>query len=235
MEGRTRLAQLAAEIAGAPTPRAALRRLGELRRELDAFERGQVAQALAEGTSYAAIARDLGLSRQAVHRRFRSLAAEEPPLLTAPDVRRILQYAREEAAALGAGELGSEHILLAVLRADDLPAADLLRSAGATLERARTQVEGASPRAKLFRREPEAGDLLMFLEAPAREARARGGAAIEAGDVLRSALEDPSGGAARTLTALGVDVERIRAELAAGLQPSSSPSSPARLRAGPGS
>jgi DNA-binding Lrp family transcriptional regulator len=217
MEGSTKLAQLAAEVAGAPTPRAALRRLGELRRELDDFERRQVAQALAEGTPYAAIARDLGLSRQAVHRRFRDLAPAEPGLLTAPDVGRIFQSAREEAAALGAGVVESEHIVLAVLRADDLPAAGLLRSAGLTLQRARTQVEAASPRAKLFRRAPEAGDLLKFLETAVREVRARGGRGVEVEDVLRGALEDADGGAARTLRALGADPEQVRDGLAARL------------------
>ena len=179
--------------------------MSELRRELDAFERRQVAQALAEGTPYAAIARDLGLSRQAVHRRFRGLAAAGPSLRVASGVRRVLQYAREEAAALGAGEVRSEHVLLAVLRADDLPAAAALRAAGATLGRARTHVEGASPRAKLFRREPEAGDLVALLEASAREAKARGSRTIEVEDLLRGVLADASGGAARTLRALGVD------------------------------
>jgi ATP-dependent Clp protease ATP-binding subunit ClpA len=218
MEVSTRLAELAAEVASASTPRAALRRLGDLQRELDAFERRLVAQALAEGSSYAAIARDLGLSRQAVHRRFRALAPAGPALLTAPDLGRILQYAREEAAALGAGVVGSEHIVLAVLRADDLAAARLLRSAGVTLERARAQVEAAAPRARLFRREPETGDLLAFVEAPAREARARGGGGIGVEDVLRAALEDPDGGAARTLRALGADSDELRDQLAASYQ-----------------
>jgi ATP-dependent Clp protease ATP-binding subunit ClpA len=213
VRGTAKLAQLAAEMADAPTPRAALRRMGELRRELDAFERRQIAQALADGASFAAIARDLGVSRQAVHRRFRDLATAEPQVMTAPDVGRVLQYAREEAAALGTGQVESEHIVLAILRADDLAAADLLRSAGATLERARSQVEGASPRPKLFRREPEAADLLTFLEAPAREARASGGRGIEVEDVLRGALEDPAGGAARTLRALGVDPQEVRSGL----------------------
>lgn len=214
VRGKARLAELAAEVADARTPRAALRRMGELRRELDAFERRQIAQALAEGSSFAAIARDLGVSRQAVHRRFRDLAAPAQPLLTAPEIGRILQYARDEAATMGAGVVGSEHVLLAVLRADDLPAGDPLREAGVTLQRARAQIEGASPRAKLFRRAPETGDLVMFLEGPAREARARGGRGIEVEDVLRAALEDPAGGAARTLRALGVDHKEVRTRLA---------------------
>ena len=218
VEPGTHLAELAAEVAGAPTPRAALRRLGELRSEIEAFERRQVARALADGASFAAIARDLGLSRQAVHRRFRSIAAEESPLETAADVRRVLQYAREAATALGGGEVGSEHIVLAILRAD-LPATALLREAGVTLERARTHVDGTSQRGKLFRREPDPTDLLTFLEIPAREARARGGRRIEVEDVLRGALEDPAGGAARLLRALGADPDEIRERLATSSRP----------------
>jgi ClpA/ClpB-like protein len=214
MQSGQRLAQLAAELAGAPTPRAALRGLRELRHELDAFERRQVAHALADGASFAAIARDLGLSRQAVHRRFRGVTADDAPLLMTPDVRRVLQYAREESVATGAGELGSEHILLAVLRAGDVPAAALLQGAGATLERARTQIEGAAPRGRLFRREEDTGDPRAFLETPARELRARGGHRIEVEHLLLAALDDPGGGAARTLRALGVDPGAIRDAMA---------------------
>jgi hypothetical protein len=213
VERGQRLAQLAAEAADAATPRAALRQLGELRRELDAFERRQVARALADGASFAAIARDLGISRQAVHRRFRDLAAKDLPLLTGPDVPRVLQFAREEAAAVGADELGSEHVLLAVLRAAELPAAAPLVAAGVNLERARSHVEGASPRVKLFRRQPAADDLRAVLEAPARAVRERGGGRIEVEDLLLGALDDPSGGAARTLHALGVEPAAIRDEL----------------------
>ena len=198
------------EAANAATPGAALRKLSELRRELEAFERRQVAQALADGASFAAIARDLGLSRQAVHRRFRDLAGAELPLQTAPEVRRVLQYAREEAATLGADLLGSEYLVLAVLRASELPAAVLLRSAGATLMRARAQVEGASSRAKLFRREFDASDLRLLLAEPAREARERGHGRIEVEDLLIGATNDPSSGASRTLRAIGVDVDALR-------------------------
>jgi len=201
---------LAAEAANAPTPGAALRKLQELRRELDAFERRQVAHALADGASFAAVARDLGLSRQAVHRRFRDLASVEMPLQTAPEVRHVLQYAREEAAALGAEMLGSEYLVLAVLRMSELPAAGLLRSHGATLMRARAQVEGAAPRAKLFRREFDARDLRLLLAGPAREARERGHRRIEVEDLLIGATKDPSSGASRTLRAIGVDVAGLR-------------------------
>jgi DNA-binding Lrp family transcriptional regulator len=205
-----RLAQLAAEAAGAATPRAALRKSSELRRELDAFERRQVAHALADGASYASIGRDLGLSRQAVHRRFRSVLGDDVPLRVSADVRRILQYAREEAEAMQAGELGSEHIVLGVLRAGDLPAAGVLQSARVTLERARTQVDGTVTRGPLFRRGVDTGDPRELLAAAAREARARGEVHIEPEHLLISALEDGAGGASRTLRALGVDPDALR-------------------------
>src|SRR4051812_4320065 len=133
MDG-TRLGRLVAAAAEASTPTAALRAVGELRRELDTFERRQVAHALADGASYAEIARELGVSRQAVHRRFRDVAPDEAPLLMTGDVRRVLRYAREEAEAVRTAAVGSEHVLLAVLRAAGGVAAAVLRDAGATLD-----------------------------------------------------------------------------------------------------
>jgi ATP-dependent Clp protease ATP-binding subunit ClpA len=128
-----------------------------------------------------------------------------------------MRYAREEGAALGADELGGEHVLLALLRAGDLPVAALLESAGASLERARTQVEAVTPRRAIFHREPDAGDLRALLAAPAREARARGSRRIEVEHLLLGTLEDPAGGASRTLRALGVAPDEIRDVVAARL------------------
>jgi ATP-dependent Clp protease ATP-binding subunit ClpA len=207
-----RLAQLAAEAAGAPTPGAALRKVAELRQELDDFERSRVADALAEGASFAAIARDLGLSRQAVHRRFRN--ATTPRLETAPGVARVLRYAREEAAATGSADLRSEYVLLGVLRAREIPAAGLLVDVGVTLERARAQVEGTSPRTRLFRREkPDVTDLHMLLVAPVDQARRRGSRTIEVEHLLLGMLDDPAGGAYKMLRALAVDPDAIRRRL----------------------
>jgi DNA-binding Lrp family transcriptional regulator len=212
-----RLAQLAAEAARAPTPRAALRKLNELRRELEAFERLQVAHALADGASYASIGRDLGLSRQAVHRRFRSALGDDVPLRVAADVGRIVQYARDEAAAVQADELGSEHVVLGVLRAGDLPVAGVLQRAGITLERARTQIGGTASRGGLFRREGDAHDPRRLIAAAARVASERGDRRIDPEHLLVSALEDAAGGAARTLRALGADPDALRDALVARL------------------
>jgi ATP-dependent Clp protease ATP-binding subunit ClpA len=215
-----RLAQLAAEAAGAPTPADALRAVSDLRRELERFERAQVVQALSDGVSFAAIARELGLSRQAVHRRFRRLASVEAPMATAPAVRAVLGRAREAATALGSQELRSEHVLLAVLHQRTLPAAAVLRAEGVTLERVHRQVAAAALRGPLFQRSrQDDGDLYALLAAPVDEARRRGGPRLEVEHLLLGILQDPSSGASRVLEALGVDVEQIRDQLAALVAP----------------
>jgi hypothetical protein len=213
-----RITSLAADAAGTDSASEALRKVSALRRELESFERLQVARALGEGMNFADIARELGVSRQAAHRRFRDLVSDEPPLHSAEATRRVLRYAREEAAALGAPAPHSEHVLLAVLRAADLPASAVLRNAGATLARARTHVEGTAARAPLFRRAPRASELRELLAAPAREARTRGSRRIEVEHLLLGALATDAGGAARTLVALGVDPEAVRDALSALLE-----------------
>jgi transposase-like protein len=213
-----RIAQRFSEILEAKTPIAALRAVTALRRELDGFERQQVARALADGATFASIARELGVSRQAVHRRFRNLSPADAPLVTSPDARRVLLYARDEAIALGADTPAGEHVLLATLRISELPAAEVLRAAGATMGRVRAQVEGASTRARLFRREPPTDDFRALLKAPARHARERGSARIEVEDLLLGVLDDERGGAGRTLRALRVDPDAVRDALVAGLE-----------------
>jgi ATP-dependent Clp protease ATP-binding subunit ClpA len=218
-ESRTgeRIAELAAEALAADSSSEALRKLTELRRELEAFERSRVTEALAEGTNFAMIARDLGVSRQAAHRRFRDLLRDQPPLLATPETRRVLRYARDEASSLGAVAPRGEHMLLAVLRAADLPASAVLRNAGVTLVRARMEVE-AIEAGRRFRREVPEHDLRELLTAPARNARRRRSRRIEVEHLLLGALEATDGGAASALTAMGVDPDVIQDALSALLE-----------------
>ena len=138
-----RICRLAEEAADTPDPELALRTLTALRAELDQFERQQVARALTAGSSFGTIARALGVSRQAVHRRFKGLAkrprrSEVPP---SPEVRLAVEYAGEEAKALGAERLVAAHLLLGVLRTGDRRGAAALTAAGVEIEPAR----GAAP------------------------------------------------------------------------------------------
>jgi hypothetical protein len=98
-----------------PDPTRSLTILTELRRELDDLERTHVARALQSGSSFADVARPLGISRQAAHRRYRDLAAPAPQRPTlAPEARAALLRARQEAARHGSVSIDSTHLLLAI-------------------------------------------------------------------------------------------------------------------------
>ena len=58
-----------------------------------------------------------------------------------PDARQVVVFAQDEARALGHGSIGSEHLLLAVLRVDRGVAARGLKTLGLSLDRARAEVE----------------------------------------------------------------------------------------------
>ena len=113
----------------APDTITALTALTNLRVDLESFERDRVRYALQDGVSFAAVARALGISRQAAHRRYRDLLTPESgpithvPLSTA--ARATLDRARDEAAALGAPHVGGVHVLLALIAEGYLPAPGL--------------------------------------------------------------------------------------------------------------
>jgi hypothetical protein len=221
-----RLSELFEHAVRATDPEVALHALTALRRELEAFERVQAWRALDAGSSYGSVARALGISRQAAHRRYRDLAAAtEPPgdggqarLRVTPEARAAVQLAGEEATALGATQLGSEHLLLGILRAGDGVAASALKAAGVTLTGARAC---ATPTLALDNHAVDPDDRAsavtryarrVFGEAM-RHAAAAPGHAIGVADLLRAALGDPDGGASRTLSALGVSPDVVMANL----------------------
>jgi transposase-like protein len=215
-----RLTELLEHAIKAGDPEASLLALAALRRELDAYERVQAWRALDGGSSYGALARALGISRQAAHRRYRELAAAaEPPsgtprLHVTPEARAAVQLAGEEAKALGAMRIGSEHLLLGILRAGDARAAAALRANGVKLEAARLAAQPTVAN--------DAGEGSTAITAYARrvfgEAMRQASAdrhAIDVADLLAAALREPAGGACRTLEALGIDAAAVRRHLTA--------------------
>ena len=76
VDPENRLVDLLEQAMRATDPEVALHAVSALRRELDAFERVQAWRALEAGSSYGAVARALGISRQAAHRRYRELAGQ---------------------------------------------------------------------------------------------------------------------------------------------------------------
>ncbi len=216
-----RICRLAETAANAEDYRDALRTLCELRRELEDFERQQAARALTAGESFGAVARSLGVSRQAAHRRFRELAPparrdgiEQPT----PEARLVVEYAREEALGMGAPRLGCEHFLLGILRIGDRRAAHALFELGVTLDDARAAARDGSVGATTAEAPADAEaptPIRRVLATALLEARRQGAAAVGVEHLLLGALEDDGAGAARILSVLGVSPQAVRAAVGA--------------------
>ena len=192
-------------------PEEALAKLGELRSELSAHERSRVTDALRSGSSFGDVAKALGISRQAAHRRYRDIAHAPPePLPLSNHARHAIRLAGEEAAAVGASALASEHLLLGVLLSG-CGAAHALEAEGITVEATRECLRSGDGGA-----EPPRADLgtgrAILLEAM-QIARARDSSSVAADHLALAAVNGKDGGALRAITALGVTVAAVRDRL----------------------
>jgi hypothetical protein len=211
-EHRHRICRLADEAAEATDPEKALERLSELRSELDAFERSRAAQALRSGASFGQVAKALGISRQAAHRRYRDLAPGRAERLSLTSgARHAILLAREEAAAAGARFVSSEYLLLGVLRTGG-GASRALEAGGITAERARACLP-ADGGGEARRSGTPKGVARVVLDDAAAIARARSAHYVDADHIALAALNGPDGGALRALTALGVKPATVRERL----------------------
>ncbi len=129
--------------------------------------------------------------------------------------RRALTYSQEEAQRFHHSYIGTEHLLLGVLREGEGVAARALASLGVDLEKARSAVEmiigrgdrpasgqvGLTPRAK------------RVIELAVDEARRLGHHHIGTEHLLLGLVREGEGIAAQTLESLGVTLEAVRAEV----------------------
>ena len=129
-------------------PGKALAAIRRLRHELEDLEEAQVANALSRGWSWARIGRALGVTRQAVHRKY-SHSSPAPlawsgPVLTG-NLKVAIVVARTEAAARGDALVGTEHLLVGLLQQGEGTAATALREAGASLRTLRAALDVLAP------------------------------------------------------------------------------------------
>jgi hypothetical protein len=219
------LGELLRRAVSTADPDDALRALTALRGELDRLERDHVTCARVAGSSWSAIAAALGITRQAAQKRHRGAAPSQAQtagpapmrtvLVTAP-ARMAVRLGRQEARALGSEVVGSEHLLLGVLRSGDHQAARVLQELGVSLDDARAAAQptlvGGRPT------EPVGKDGISpyarsVLEQSLREAVRRGEGFIGPEHLLLALLREDVGGAARTLNELGIDPDVVRERL----------------------
>jgi len=223
--GERQLGDLLRRAVSTEDPDDALRAVTAMRGELDRLEREAVACARVAGASWSTIADALSITRQAAQKRHRGAApqqnAQPAPmrtvLVTAP-ARMAVRLGRQEARAMGSDTVGSEHLLLGILRSGGHQASRVLTDLGITLDDARaaaqpTLVDGQA------HTEPAGKDGISsyaraVLEQSLREAIARGEGYIGVEHLLLALLREDVGGAARTLAELGVDPDVVRERLA---------------------
>lgn len=213
----------------------ALRAITQLRRDLDVLERVHVRRAVDAGRSWSQVASALGISKQAAHRRHRSvpgipdvtleeLVQQGGPrgkVLVTSEARAAVRFAREEAAALGHGSVGSEHLLLGLVRCEHSVARRALDAAGVILEAARVAAQptlvGALPEDAPERQAVPRGAFRPHakgvLEQSLAETVQRGEGFIGPEHLLLAILSSEAGGAVRTLEALGIEADDIRRRL----------------------
>lgn len=125
--------------------------------------------------------------------------------------RQVMVLAQEEARRFGHDHIGSEHILLGVVRERTGVGAHVLRAHGVTDDRLGTRL-GETPwigRMIAARSPPFTPRARRALELAAVEARAHGSEMISTHDLLLGLLRVIDGGAVRVLFELGVDPRAI--------------------------
>jgi ATP-dependent Clp protease ATP-binding subunit ClpC len=129
---------------------------------------------------------------------------------------RVMVLAEEEARMHSHDWIGTEHILLGLIREGDGVAVTALESLGISLEAVRQQVEEIIG---LDQKVPRAGRLPLtprskkVLELSSREARLLGHNYVGPGHMLLGLIRDGDGVAGQVLVGLGADLETARQQV----------------------
>jgi DNA-binding NarL/FixJ family response regulator len=128
------------------------------------------------------------------------------------EARRVIGIAQDEARRLNHDFIGTEHILLGLIREVDGMAAQVLESLGIPLDRVRREVEemigtGLSPPSGHFAFTSHAR---QALELSHREALQLGRMKVGSEHILLGLIREGEGVAARVLVKLGADYARVR-------------------------
>jgi len=144
-----------------------------------------------------------------------------------PRAQQALALARKEADRFNHNYIGTEHVLLGLIKLGEGVAVSVLQRMGLDLEMVRTEVEkqvGSGPEAKTVGSVPYTPRVKKVLALAGKEAKSFQHSYIGTEHVLLGLLREGEGVAARVLKNLEVDLERTRGEIVRELDPNFSTS-----------
>ena len=130
--------------------------------------------------------------------------------------KRAILLAQEEANRLNHGYLGTEHILLGLIRENEGIAANALKNSGIDLAQVRQEVEkvvGRAQGASFLGQVPLTFRANRALQLAAKEARQLGHDYLGTEHLLLGLAKDKQSLAAQILISLGVDLDQLRQEV----------------------
>src|SRR5215472_8340650 len=144
-----------------------------------------------------------------------------------PRAKEVLALALKEAKRLNHAYVGTEHLLLGLIKLGQGVAVKVLQRMGLDLERVRIEVEqhiGPHPEAKMVGNIPYTPRVKKVLALAGKEAEALKQSYVGTEHILLGLLREGEGIAARVLKSLEVDLARTRNEILKELDPNYTPS-----------
>ena len=139
-----------------------------------------------------------------------------------PRSQQVLALARKEADRFNHNFVGTEHLLLGLIKLGQGVAVNVLQKMGLDLETVRMEVEkqvGHGPDQKVIGTIPYTPRVKKVLALAAREARALNHTYVGTEHILLGLLKEGDGVAAKVLKGLDVDIEQTRQEILKELDP----------------
>lgn len=139
-----------------------------------------------------------------------------------PRAQQVLALARKEADRFNHNYVGTEHLLLGLIKLGQGVAVNVLQKMGVDLETVRMEVEkqvGTGPEAKVSGNIPYTPRVKKVLALAGKEAKALNHSYVGTEHILLGLLREGEGVAARVLKSLDIDLERARNEILRELDP----------------
>ncbi len=139
-----------------------------------------------------------------------------------PRAQQVLALARKEADRFNHNFVGTEHLLLGLIKLGQGVAVNVLQKIGLDLETVRMEVEklvGTGPDQKMIGNIPYTPRVKKVLSLAAKEAKALNHTYVGTEHILLGLLREGDGVAARVLKNMDVDIEQTRQEILKELDP----------------